>query len=133
MIVVEKLLTENDNDLLLNDYKIYCFDGVPHYIQTIFDRQTNVKETWFDTNWQIQDVWYFSPERKSIDRPNLLEEMVSVAKKLAKPFPYVRVDLYIHRNKIFFGELTFSPYGGFMKWHPPTWDKKLGDLLKLPD
>ena len=33
-------------------------------------------------------------------------------KKLSKPFPLVRVDLYIVDNKVYFGELTFTPAAG---------------------
>ena len=39
-------------------------------------------------------------------------EAIKYAEALSKPFPYVRVDLYIVSNKIYFGELTFSPSAG---------------------
>ena len=38
--------------------------------------------------------------------------MIEYAKKLSKPFPLVRVDLYIVDNKVYFGELTFTPAAG---------------------
>ncbi|WP_297094232.1 ATP-grasp fold amidoligase family protein [uncultured Draconibacterium sp.] len=131
-VIVEKLLKDKSGNNLLNDYKIYCFGGKPKYIQTLFDRETDIKETWFDTNWIEQEFFYFSNERKKVERPVKLEEMLEVARKLSEPFYYVRVDLYDVNNVIYFGELTFHPYGGFMKWNPEKMDLKLGQKLKLP-
>ena len=44
-------------------------------------------------------------------RPQVLNEMISVAERLAEPFPFVRVDLYQYEEKVLFGELTFTPMG----------------------
>jgi len=131
MIIVEKLLTDKSGNVLLNDYKIYCFNGKPLYIQTINDRFNDVKEDWYDVDWNQQDVWYFSNKKKYVEKPVCFNEMIHVAKKLSSDFKYVRVDLYEVNNKVYFGELTFHPWTGLMKWHPKEWDKKLGDLLIL--
>jgi len=42
-------------------------------------------------------------------KPKFMNEMLTCAKKLAQPFPFVRVDFYVNDNKIIFGEMTFSP------------------------
>nr|WP_319512548.1 ATP-grasp fold amidoligase family protein [uncultured Draconibacterium sp.] len=131
-ILIEELLHDESNNDLLNDYKIHCFNGKPCYIQTIFDRNEGVKENWFDTDWKPVDLYYFSANKKQIEKPGNLSELLNVAEKLAKDFNYVRVDLYSINKKILFGELTFHPYSGLMKFQPQEWDKKLGDLLKLP-
>ena len=49
-------------------------------------------------------------------RQNLehLIEMVTLAETLSSDFEFVRVDLYDFDGKIYFGELTFSPWGGIM-------------------
>jgi len=130
-IIVEELLKDSSGNKQLNDYKIYCFHGTPMFIQTIFDRGAETKETWFDTDWNLLDVYYFSKNKKNIKKPKLLKELLSIAKILSKDFPYVRVDLYIVKDKIYFGELTFRPYGGFMKFVPEIFDKELGDYLDL--
>lgn len=130
-VIIEKLLKDNSGNDQLNDYKIYCFNGKPKFIQTIFDRGVNTKEDWYDTEWNLLDVSYFSPNKKYVEKPKLLPELLAVAKKLAKDFPYVRVDLYITNNQIYFGELTFRPYGGFMKFQPESFDLELGQYLNL--
>ena len=47
-----------------------------------------------------------SPKSKMID------QAFDLAEKLSKNFPFVRVDLYIIGEKIYFGELTFTPAAG---------------------
>jgi hypothetical protein len=131
-IIVEQLLQDESNNDILNDYKVHCFNGSPQYIQTIFDRTIEVKENWYDAKWNLLDVHYFSPIKKYLPKPKLLNELLNVATILSTDFIYVRVDLYISNNQIYFGELTFHPYGGFMKFHPQEFDKILGDKLKLP-
>lgn len=68
-------------------------------------------------------------------KPNIenYDKMVELAEKLAKPFPFVRVDLYEDVNKkILFGELTFTPTHGTMNFQPEEWNYKLGEYLILP-
>lgn len=130
-IIVEKLLKDNSGNNQLNDYKIHCFHGVPTFIQTIFDRGIDTKEDWYDTEWNLQDVYYFSPNKKLLEKPKQLSKLLEVAQELSQEFLYVRVDLYIVNNKIYFGELTFRPYGGFMKFTPENFDNKLGKYLDL--
>lgn len=130
-IIIEKLMQDGTGNNLLNDYKIYCFNGEPAFIQTLFDRESLLKETWYNLNWEKQEFYYFSKYRKDVPRPSSLSKMIEVARKLSQGFKYVRVDLYDVGGEVFFGEMTFHPLSGMMKWEPPIWDKKLGDLLKL--
>ena len=58
--------------------------------------------------------------------------MKHIAKKLSKDIPFVRVDLYEIAGKIFFGELTFYPSSGFIRFKPKEYDKIIGDMLDLP-
>jgi len=131
-LIVERLMTDNSGNDLLNDYKIHCFNGKPIYIQTLFDRKTEIKETWYDVDWNQQSFRYYSDKSKDVEKPICLKEMLKVASELSKYFVYVRVDLYVVNGNIYFGELTFHPAAGFMKWDPQEWDLKLGSKLKLP-
>ncbi|MEM3509367.1 MAG: ATP-grasp fold amidoligase family protein [Nitrososphaerota archaeon] len=130
-IIIEKLLKDDSGNTLLNDYKIHCFNGKPLFIQTIFDRGIETKEDWFDINWNPLDVYYFSPIKKHPKKPLLLNELLRVAQKLSEEFIYVRVDLYISNGQVYFGELTFRPAGGFMKFKPDFFDFELGKYLSL--
>lgn len=130
-IIVEKLLRDDSGNIILNDYKIHCFNGKPLFVQTIFDRGIETKEDWFDINWNQLEVYYFSPIKKYPKKPPLLDELLRVAQKLSEEFPYVRVDLYIAEGHVYFGELTFRPAGGFMKFIPNSFDFELGKHLSL--
>jgi len=78
---------------------------------------------------RVQDI----NSEAALSRPDKLEDLVGVAKKLAHPFSYLRVDLYIFEDRIYFGELTFSPGAGSVKLSPPDWDIKLGKKFDWPE
>jgi len=130
-ILVEPLMSDESGNSLLNDYKIHCFHGKPKYIQTILDRSEGVKETWYDIDWNVLNMWYYSSEHRIIEKPKSLNKMLQISGTLSEPFPYVRIDLYDTPNQIYFGEYTFRPYGGFMKWNDKRWDYHLGQLIDL--
>lgn len=131
-ILIEKFLQQEGNKSI-NDYKIHCFNGEPKFIQTISDRQTFVKEDWFNLDWSPLDLYYFSPNKKFPTKPKEFDELLTIAKKLSEDFNYVRVDLYLVNGDVYFGELTFRPYGGYMEFRPieKEWDIKIGNLLFL--
>ncbi len=60
------------------------------------------------------------------------DEMIELSRKLSKDFVHVRVDLYEVNGKVYFGELIFYHFGGFIPFQPEKWDKTWGDWLKLP-
>lgn len=132
LYLIEKLLNDESGNDILNDYKIHCFHGKPTFIQTIFDREVETKESWFDIEWNLLDMSYFSNKRKNVAKPANLDEMLKIASELSSDFIYVRVDLYSIKGITYFGELTFHPYSGVMSFSPNEWDKKLGDLINLP-
>ena len=47
----------------------------------------------------------------NITKPPQLETLVNMAEKLSSQFDYIRVDLYLIDNKIYFGEYTCTPVG----------------------
>ena len=65
--------------------------------------------------------------------PAALEEMLQVARKLAEPLGYMRVDLYLHQGRIYVGELTLTPGAGRYVFDPKTWDETLGVKFGWPE
>ena len=59
--------------------------------------------------------------------------MIALSKKLSKGIPFIRVDWYEIKGKLYFGELTFYPASGFEKFEPEEWNYKMGEMLELPD
>ena len=58
--------------------------------------------------------------------------MKKIASKLSAGVPHLRVDLYEVDGQIYFGELTFSHWGGFVPFEPSEWDDILGSWINLP-
>ena len=69
----------------------------------------------------------------AVSKPEKLDEMLKLAKKLSKGIPFLRIDFYFVNGKIYFSELTFYPASGFEGFEPPEWDRTFGEWLVLPD
>ena len=52
---------------------------------------------------------------------------------LSKNFIHIRVDWYVEKEKIYFGELTFFDGSGFAKFEDEKWDEMMGDWIRLPE
>lgn len=136
-IIAEKLMIDNDTGEL-NDYKFHCFNGVPKFCELICNRSTKETIDYFDMNWEHQNFIDESADSQIKNsptipiKPDLFEEMKILAQKLSEGFPYVRVDLYIINNRVFFGEMTFTPASGADIFTPDSADYMLGDLFTLP-
>ena len=106
------------------DYKFHCINGNPEFVLTCSARQANgdaamaVTLDLYDMEWNhIPEVVSMKNEIAgdgSIKKPETFERMKEIAKILSRDFEFVRVDLYDFEGKIYFGELTFSPWGGIM-------------------
>ncbi len=132
-IIVEEFLEDGSvNDL--NDYKIFNFNGEPKFIQVDMDRFTDHKKNIYTTDWELCEFSFNYPcdPKKKVEKPENLDEMLKISRMLSKDIPYVRTDFYLVRGEIYFGEITFFPASGFGNFSPEEYDKKLGDLIKLP-
>ena len=61
------------------------------------------------------------------------EKMIEIAERCSAAFIHVRVDLYNIDGKIFFSEMTFYSEAGYGTFIPEEYDRKLGELIHLPD
>ena len=134
-IVIEKLLEGNDDGLSgVNDYKFFCYNGKVKYIVLDGDRFIKHKRNFYDRNWNYIDIETDCDKLgDTIKKPKMLDEMIRTAEKLSEDFPYVRVDLYCIKDKIYFGELTFYPWTGYVQFSPDSFDKKLGESFSLTE
>lgn len=135
VIVAEELLEDPDEkNGALRDYKILCFNGKPEYIICVAGRYTeNYCHLVYDAQWNKLNVRIGeSSADGQYEKPDTLEQMLEIAKTLSADFPAARVDLYSIRGRIYFGEITFFPWSGYMHFHPDSFDKTLGDHFALP-
>lgn len=130
-IVAEELLLDS-NQTIPADYKFFCFHGRVEIIQVDIDRFNNQKRKLLDRDFELIDARILHPKFEGkIERPSNLEEAIEVAEKLSEDFNFIRVDLYLLENKIYFGELTNYPGNGFQPFQPESMEYKVGDLLQL--
>lgn len=126
-IIAEKFLQDETGEL--RDYKFYCFNGEPTYMQLEVGRYTEHNtRNFYDMDWNLMPFGKELPHNPEIDvpKPMMFKEMKEIACKLCKPFQYVRVDLYQVDGKVFFGELTFFPAGGAPDFVPSEYDAIVG-------
>jgi hypothetical protein len=115
------------------EYRIHCFNGKAGFITVGGSVEGQRVSNLYDQNWQeIDAALQFPRFGKRVAKPELLEEMLEVARVLAKGLIYVRVDLYQFGGRIHFGELTFFPGSGFAPLDPIKWDYTFGDWLEIP-
>lgn len=135
-IIAEKFMVDEKYGEL-RDYKFFCFDGNVEFLFIATDRSKGdnaVCFDFFDKNFNHLPVKHGHPNARRLpEKPMLFEEMKSIASKLSKGIPSVRVDLYEINGRIYFGEMTFTHWGGFMPFDPPEWDEKFGKYIKLPN
>lgn len=132
-ILCEKFIKAKSGMLL--DYKFYCFNGVPKFVEVDFDRFHNHTMNFYDLKWNLQNFTKgnYSNYDGDVEKPNNFDKMVEISKKLSKNFNFVRVDLYNVDGKIYFGELTFTPAGGLTPFKPLEKDLEFAKLIELGD
>ena len=74
---------------------------------------------------------YNSEYEKFWEEPNeYIKKAVSLSKILSKDFKLVRVDWMQYNNRLYFNEMTFTPFSGFFMLNN-DWNNKLGSMLNL--
>lgn len=132
-LVAEELLVNTENpEAGVNDYKIFCYKGKPEYLVVDVDRYIGHKRNFYKADWTRMNVSSDCPQAdRDISKPENFDEMLKIAAKLSEDFPFVRVDLYNVSGKIYFGELTFYPWSGYVQFTPDVVDELLGVKLFL--
>lgn len=135
VVIAERYLKDFDQpDEAICDYKFLCFQGEPRFVVYDTQRFTDHKRNIYDIAWNDLCIASDCPcSDVRVPKPDNLQEMLTIAQKLAGDFPAVRVDLYSIQGKIYFGELTFFPWSGYVQYNPDSFDLELGELFVLPD
>lgn len=114
------------------DYDIFCFHGEPEYIQCIKGSHTPACCcAFYNKNWEIQPFTHAYP-KDSVEapKPNNLELMLELSRKLSESFSHVRIDWYdLPDGRILFGEMSFSTWSGLKKFIPDKYDRIFGELI----
>jgi hypothetical protein len=132
-ILAEKFMVD-ESGTELKDYKFFCFNGKVKCLKVDFNRYIRHQANYFDKNLKLLPFGetVCPPDKNHhIEFPENINEMISLAEKMASNIPFIRIDLYNVCGKIFFGEMTFFPASGSGRFTSDEWDLKLGDYLHL--
>ena len=130
-ILAETFLKDN-----IEDYKIYCFHGVPKLIRVQKRLSKGKINNYYTLEWNLTDIEtgkdkYYREPNIIFEKPNNLELMIEYAKKLSAEFVFVRIDFYNYNNAIYLGEMTFSPSNCHFYLKNEEQSKYLGSFIDV--
>ena len=133
-IIAEKYMEDSQTEEL-RDYKFFCFNGEVKALFIASERQKKgeeVKFDFFDADFNHLPIRQGHPNASvPPEKPKRFEEMKSLAQKLSKDIPHVRIDFYEANQQVYFGEMTFYHFSGTTPFQPEEWDYKFGDWITL--
>lgn len=116
------------------DYKFCMTNGELLYTMIATDRAEGLTKDYFDADFNHLPVLSGdSPHADPLPaKPKHYDRMLAIARELAKPFLFVRVDFYEVGDTIYLGEMTFYPGGGKLPLTPAEWESVWGEKIYLP-
>ncbi len=112
--------------------EVYCFNGIPKVFADIH-LDNGIKICTYNEDFSYADL-VLKPEDKELMQnfpaDKILKQSIDLSKKLSKDFRFVRVDWMCHEDKLYFEELTFTPYSGFSGFDK-KWNLKMGSWINL--
>lgn len=135
-IICEKFIEQEDGTEL-RDYRFFCFNGEPKFITVDFNinEKKKTRRNLYDLEWNLmeEEISYPKELKINVNKPEKLDEMIDLSRKLSSGFPHARIDFYYIKEKVIFGEITFFHQSGMGKIKPLTFDEKMGNWLQLPN
>ena len=129
-IIIEPLLRE-EIDIPDETIQVYCFNSIPELIIR-FEKGTENNTNLYDKEMNVtDDVLSYGDKNIHKLSDDFIKQTFVYSKQLSKDFEFVRVDWMIYKNKLYFEELTFTPYSGFNKNLNQKYNKKFGKLMTL--
>lgn len=116
-----------------DDMKFMFFDETCQFVLWDDDRFGEWSQHYLRPNWSPYEFSSLQLHQRDIPpKPFLYDNMLELAKKMAKGFDSIRVDFLFTEDRIILNELTLYRGSGMNPFHPPEWDRKFGDMWDLP-
>lgn len=113
-VIIQKLLCDTPMD-----WSFWCIDGKINGVGLTKKLGKNFEDyiAFTDENGETPE-WYIGVKpammKMNPSQKKILERMKPIVSKLCDGFKFVRVDLYCVNDKIYFGEMTFTPCSGIL-------------------
>jgi hypothetical protein len=131
LLLVEERI--GSGDVPPPDYKVFVFGGQARLIAVNQDRFDQPALRYYTPDWEPLPYRSVAALAAVEDPPDELPLLLEVAERLAQPFDFIRVDLYLVAGEIWFGEMTPYSAGGLQRYDPPDLDAILGGYWRLPE
>jgi hypothetical protein len=118
---IEEILEDKILKDSLMVYMIRCINSEPISIGVKYKDQQNS----YDLNWNKN----YCELPFEIPKPDELNLLLDISRKLSKPFEFVRIDFFITKKGVYFSEFTFVPNAGLQVF-PDELEYSLGNLWK---
>jgi len=128
-LICEKFLGAN-----ITDYKMYFTYGEFIATQVITDRKKGFFVDYFDDKWNHLDIERFDHQNypDKIKKPINYDIMLEKGSLLSKEFPFSRIDFYNIDGRIYFGEISFFPNNGFVRYKNMKMDRFFAERIIIP-
>ncbi|QDC09890.1 hypothetical protein FHY55_11815 [Oceanicola sp. D3] len=100
-------------DEIVPDFRFHCINGTAALLQVDVGLGTSQRNNAiYDKDLNYIAKPFLRPNRAEVPLPAVTQEARDIAQEISKPFPYIRVDIYVRGDDLFLGELTFLPNAG---------------------
>lgn len=131
LIFAEEYLDEGTG-YELRDYKFFVFNGKPVYMY-VTNKGKTIRENFYDMDFHPVDINHgYERAVPEFEIPENFEKMKELAARLSQGLPFIRIDFFNVNGHLYFSEFTFYDWGGMKPFHG-DWERKLGDLIQLPE
>lgn len=117
------------------EYQFWCLNGEP---DSILVCRKNYDGTYDAGSYSLE--WNRLNDRKNentdvgfLPPPMGVNVLAEFARRLAKPFPFVRVDFYVVDESVYLAEMTFTPSANLLVNYKQSFLDRLGEKLILPE
>lgn len=131
-IMIEELVTRPDGRVP-SDMKFSMFGDTCGMAMTFDDRFGDLSRQIMDEHWQPMPFTIDNlPNGAPSPKPALFDDMLVISRKIGAQFDHIRVDFMYTDTRIVLNELTLYRGSGMLPFDPPEWDRRFGDMWKLP-
>jgi len=116
-----------------DDYKVLCFNGKAKFVEVHMDRFGDHRTDYYDEKMNKLPIsWGEIPSKNIYEKPGCFDKMIQLSEKLAAEMYHVRIDWFVVKDRLYFGEITFYDGAGFYAFDREEDDIMMGSLIHLP-
>lgn len=130
-VIIEEYLAASGE--VLNEYKVWCFNGIPYYVGIENNNGKRKTRDIYDMDWELQA--FECDYKKSgiiVPPPANMHRMIDACKSLSKDFYFTQINFYNIDEKLYISDIKFCPDGVVTKILPAEYNLKLGEMLIIP-